>query len=94
MKYDLSKRRGLGATLGRDELASKTVKLEIREDPQEKPSHRNTWIQFPEGWNPCEPKPGGWMRCQDPPVFKTSENEWAGMHRLPHLHGIATWGSP
>ncbi|WOD12162.1 hypothetical protein RPW65_04665 [Pseudomonas sp. NyZ704] len=69
--YDLSKRRGLGATLGRDELAGKTVTLEIREDPQERPSHRNTWIQFPEGWKPCEPKPGGWMRCQEPPIFKT-----------------------
>ncbi|PKM05229.1 MAG: hypothetical protein CVV16_02040 [Gammaproteobacteria bacterium HGW-Gammaproteobacteria-6] len=69
--YDLSKRRGLGVTLGRDELAGKTVILEIREDPQERPSHRNTWIQFPEGWKPCEPKPGGWMSCQDPPIFKT-----------------------
>ncbi|WP_339650690.1 hypothetical protein [Halopseudomonas pelagia] len=71
--HDLSKRRGLGVTLGRDELAGKTVKLEIREDPQERPSHRNTWIQLPEGWKPCEPKPGGWMSCQDPPIFKTFE---------------------
>lgn len=71
--YDLSKRRGLGVSLGRDELAGKTVMLEVREDPQERPSHRNTWIQFPEGWKPCKPKPGGWMRCQDPPVFQTFE---------------------
>lgn len=69
--YDLSKRKGLGVTLGRDELTGKTVTLEIREDPQERPSHRNTWIQFPEGWKPCEPKPGGWMSCQEPPIFKT-----------------------
>ncbi len=70
---DMSKRKGIGTVLGRDELAGKTVFLELRVDPQERPSHRNTWIQFPEGWKPCEPKEGGWISCQDPPIFKTFE---------------------
>ncbi len=73
LDQDMSKRKGIGTVLGRDELAGKTVFLELRVDPQERPSHRNTWIQFPEGWKPCEPKEGGWISCQDPPIFKTFE---------------------
>jgi len=67
----ISERRGLGVTVGRDELADKTIVLDIREDSNEEPYYRDTWIQFPEGWKPCEPKPGGWISCQEPPVFKT-----------------------
>ncbi|PKM05228.1 MAG: hypothetical protein CVV16_02030 [Gammaproteobacteria bacterium HGW-Gammaproteobacteria-6] len=72
--YDLSKRRGLGVTLGRDELAGKTVILEIREDPQERPAIRETWIQFPEGWKPCaeeQTEQGKWIWCRNPPTFRT-----------------------
>ena len=72
--YDLSKRRGLGVTLGRDELAGKTVRLEIREDPQERPAIRETWVQFPEGWKPCaeeQTDQGKWIWCRNPPTFRT-----------------------
>ena len=68
--YDLSKRRGLGVTLGRDELAGKTVILEIREDPQERPSLRRRWIETPTGWKPCQGTETS-ERCQEPPIFKT-----------------------
>lgn len=68
--YDLSKRRGLGVTLGRDELAGKTVILEIREDPQEEPSMHRRWIETPTGWKPCQGTETS-ERCQDPPIFKT-----------------------
>ena len=68
--YDLSKRKGLGVTLGRDELAGKTVMLEIREDPQERPSVRRRWIETPTGWKPCQGTEAS-ERCQEPPIFKT-----------------------
>lgn len=71
---DMSKRKGFGATIGRDELAGKTVMLEIREDPQERPAIRETWIQFPEGWKPCaeeQTEQGKWIWCRNPPTFRT-----------------------
>jgi len=52
--YDPIQTQGLGVTLGRDELAGKTVMLEIREDPQERPSVRRRWIETPTGWKPCQ----------------------------------------
>lgn len=67
--YDLSKRRGLGVTLGRDELAGGTVMLEIREDPQERPSVRRRWIDTAAGWKPCQGTDTS-ERCQEPPMFK------------------------
>ena len=68
---DFAKRRSVGAVLGRDELAGKTVRLDLRVNPEETPAYRNTWIKFPEGWKPCLPREGGWISCQSPPVFKT-----------------------
>jgi hypothetical protein len=62
--------KGAGAYLVRDELPGKTVRLEFRVNPEEEPSHDDTWVQFPGGWKPCLPKPG-WPNCQKPPVFKT-----------------------
>lgn len=54
-----------------DELAGKEIELTINVDPDEEPSHHDTWIKFPNGWKPCLPREGGWIRCQSPPVFKT-----------------------
>ena len=68
---DFVKRRSIGTVLGRDELSGKTIVLDIRVNPEERPAYRNTWIEFPEGWKPCQPKEGGWISCQAPPVFKT-----------------------
>ena len=68
---DPYKRRSIGLTVGLDELPGKTVLLDMRVDPHERPAYRNTWIQFPEGWKPCQPKEGGWISCQSPPIFKT-----------------------
>ncbi len=62
--------RGAGANLQYDQLAGKTVKLAIAVNPEEEPYRDDTWIKFPEGWKPCQPKEG-WQRCQKPPVFKT-----------------------
>jgi hypothetical protein len=45
--------KGAGAYLLRDELPGKTVKLEFRMNPEEEPSHDDTWVQFPGGWKPC-----------------------------------------
>jgi hypothetical protein len=63
--------KGAGAYLVRDELPGKTVRLNFSVNPEEKPSRSDTWIKFPEGWKPCLPKPGGWQRCQKPPLFQT-----------------------
>ncbi|QJD57833.1 hypothetical protein HG264_02345 [Pseudomonas sp. gcc21] len=68
---DFVKRRSIGVALGRDELPGKTLALDLRVNPREQPAYRNTWIEFAEGWKPCQPKEGGWISCQSPPVFKT-----------------------
>ena len=62
---------GAGAYLVGQELAGKTVRLDFAINPEEEPSHDDTWIKFPEGWRPCLPRPGGWVRCQKPPIFQT-----------------------
>lgn len=62
--------KGAGAYLVGDTLLGKTVQLDFRVNPEEEPSHDDTWLKFPEGWKPCLPKPG-WPNCQKPPVFKT-----------------------
>lgn len=67
-------RRSIGETFGRDELPGKTVYLEIREHPEERPAIRETWIEFPEGWKPCaeeETPQGKWIWCKQPPRFRT-----------------------
>jgi len=65
--------RGAGASLPQEKIANKTVNLKIEVNPEEEPTHEDTWIKFPNGWKPCLPKPGGWIRCQSPPIFKTFE---------------------
>jgi hypothetical protein len=62
--------KGAGAHLVRNELPGKTVRLDIRTNPEERPYRDNTWLQFPEGWKPCLPKEG-WQSCQTPPLFQT-----------------------
>ncbi|HTN31505.1 MAG TPA: hypothetical protein VL178_11865 [Pseudomonas sp.] len=62
--------KGAGAYLLGQELAGKTVRLDIALNPEEEPSRDDTWIKFLEGWKPCLPKPG-WQRCQNPPLFQT-----------------------
>ena len=62
--------KGAGAHLAGNELPGKTVRLGFQVNPEEEPSHDDTWIKFPEGWKPCLPKPG-WPNCQKPPVLKT-----------------------
>ena len=74
LRYDISKLlncKGAGAYLLRQELPGKTLRLDFAVDPEEKPSYRNSWTKFPEGWRPCLPKPGGWVSCPNPPVFQT-----------------------
>ena len=63
--------KAAGVNFSDGELKNKTVDLTIEVDPEEKPSHDDTWIKFPNGWKPCLPREGGWIRCQSPPVFKT-----------------------
>ncbi|MEH6386659.1 hypothetical protein [Pseudomonas profundi] len=66
---DFVKRRSIGTTLGRDELAGKTVVLNLRVNPKEEPSMHRRWIQTEAGWKPCTgTEQSG--RCQSPPVFK------------------------
>lgn len=67
---EFSKRRGMGVAVVRNELPGKIIRMEFRVNPEEEPSHDDTWVKFPEGWKPCLPKPG-WPNCQKPPVFKT-----------------------
>lgn len=67
---EFSKRRGMGIAVVRGELPDKTIRMEFRLNPEEEPSHDDTWVKFPEGWKPCLPK-AGWPNCQKPPVFKT-----------------------
>jgi hypothetical protein len=63
--------KGAGAHLVRDELPGKTVRLDIQASPEERPYYDDTWVRLPQGWKPCLPKEGGWIRCQTPPVFQT-----------------------
>ena len=57
-----------GAALQRDQLAGKTVKLELTVAKEEEPYFGRTWINTPEGWRPCiETKDAFW--CRSPPVF-------------------------
>lgn len=59
------------AKLATGDLANKSVDLFIDVYPSERPYYDQTWIKFENGWKPCLPKEGGWIRCQSPPVFKT-----------------------
>ncbi|GGJ00281.1 hypothetical protein [Halopseudomonas pertucinogena] len=71
---DFAKRRSVGAVLGRDELAGKTVRLDLRVNPEEEPAMDETWIKFPQGWKPCaeeETPEGTWVWCRNPPTFRT-----------------------
>jgi hypothetical protein len=63
--------KGAGAYLPIEQLPGKTVTLDITTEPEERPYYSGTWIKFENGWKPCLPKPGGWIRCQSPPLFKT-----------------------
>src|SRR5690554_5205590 len=65
-----AKRRSIGAVLGRDESAGKTVRLDLRVNPEEEPSMYRRWIQTEKGWKPCQGTESS-ERCQSPPVFKT-----------------------
>ncbi|MBC6627268.1 MULTISPECIES: hypothetical protein [unclassified Pseudomonas] len=60
-----------GTHLQYDQLAGKTVKLVIEVNPEEEPSHDDTWIKFPTGWKPCAHESNGWRWCRNPPVFQT-----------------------
>ncbi|UVE17755.1 hypothetical protein NVV93_19710 [Pseudomonas sp. LS44] len=65
---------GDGAYLVAGELPGKTVRLDFHVNPEEEPSHDDTWIKFPEGWKPCaveETASGQWMWCRNPPRFRT-----------------------
>lgn len=63
--------KGAGAYLPLQDLSGKTVRLDIRLNAEEKPAYKNTWVRLPEGWRLCEPGPGEWRRCQNPPTFRT-----------------------
>ena len=63
--------KGAGANLQYDQLAGKTVRLAISVNPEEEPSHEETWIKFPSGWKPCAHESSGWRWCRNPPTFKT-----------------------
>lgn len=63
--------KGAGAYLPFQDLSGKTVRLDIRLNAEEKPAYKNTWVRLPEGWRLCEPRPGEWRRCQNPPTFRT-----------------------
>lgn len=70
---DRFKRRGVGAALGRDELAGKTVNMIFRLSSEERPYMNGYWLKTPSGWRPCL---NDWGRrteeeCTAPPQFKT-----------------------
>ncbi|MGL4315624.1 MAG: hypothetical protein ACRCTL_03300 [Pseudomonas sp.] len=50
---DYDKRSGVGASLRRDELDGKTVRVEFQQSEEEQPSVRDTWIKTSGGWKPC-----------------------------------------
>ncbi|WP_162874705.1 hypothetical protein [Pseudomonas viridiflava] len=62
-----------GLDLPESELANKTVHLNVNVSTEERPYYDHTWIKFDNGWKPCLPKEGGWIKCQSPPAFKTFE---------------------
>lgn len=61
---------GAGAYLAKQTLSGKLVRLSFQIQQEERPARKNTWLNTPQGWKPCIPKPG-WQQCQDPPVFGT-----------------------
>ncbi|TXH87058.1 MAG: hypothetical protein E6Q71_05875 [Pseudomonas sp.] len=67
---DYDKRSGVGASLRRDELDGKTVRVEFRSSVEEEPFMNNRWIKTHAGWRPCQGK-GNSARCQNPPIFKS-----------------------
>lgn len=50
---DYDQRSGVGASVRRDELDGKTVRVEFRPSQEERPYVRDTWIQTVKGWKPC-----------------------------------------
>lgn len=57
-----------GGALQRDQLAGKTVRLEIGLTEEEEPYYGRSWQKTPSGWKPClETKEA--FRCQTPPTF-------------------------
>ncbi|PHN20237.1 hypothetical protein [Pseudomonas sp. ICMP 460] len=57
-----------GATLQRDQLAGKTVKMVLTVAKEETPYFGRSWLETPKGWKPCvETKET--FRCQAPPTF-------------------------
>ena len=66
----LNCRASMGSFLSGD-LTDRSINLVIKIDPIETPSHEQTWIKFHNGWKPCLPKEGGWIKCQSPALFKT-----------------------
>ncbi|MBH3428112.1 hypothetical protein [Pseudomonas alkylphenolica] len=60
-----------GTSLQYDQLPGKTVTLAIEVNPEEEPSHDETWIKFPNGWKPCAQESSGWRWCRNPPTFQT-----------------------
>lgn len=90
---DMIDRRSIGDTFGRDQLPGKTVYLEIREDPKERPAIRETWIEFPEGWKPCATKDtpeGKWIWCRNPPHFRTFQMNGKTCTVYPHCEEVIT----
>ncbi|WP_459705949.1 hypothetical protein [Stutzerimonas marianensis] len=61
--------KGAGAHLVRDELPGKTVRLDVRANPEEEPSYDRRWINSDSGWRPCVGTDAS-ERCQTPPVFQ------------------------
>ncbi|HDZ58195.1 MAG TPA: hypothetical protein ENI17_15060 [Pseudomonas xinjiangensis] len=67
---------GDGAYLAIGEVPDKTVRLNFRVNPEEKPAIDETWIEFSEGWKPCaeeDTSKGKWIWCRNPPQFRTFE---------------------
>jgi hypothetical protein len=62
--------KGAGAHLVREELPGKTVRLDIRVNPDEEPSYDRRWIETDSGWRPCMGTDTS-DRCQTPPIFQT-----------------------
>ena len=61
--------KGAGAHLVHDELPGKTVRLDVRANPEEEPSYDRRWINSDSGWRPCVGTDAS-ERCQTPPVFQ------------------------
>lgn len=50
---DYDQRSGVGASVRRDELDGKTVRVEFRPSQEARPFYRGTWIETDKGWKPC-----------------------------------------